>query len=230
MNYPCHTRSTNSRTRSSGFTLIELLTVIAIIGILAAILIPVVGKVRDSARQASCASNVRQIGQAMHLYHDDHGRFPDQNDGSYVTLAGQRGTGAGPGGSYTTPADRRPLNPYLDVPPHPDAIVEITRCPSDKVMWEASGSSYAYGNIYDYLVRQPGGIGVPLGVIENPARVLMAYEVNAALMARGQNAPANYDFHDRGRYNVVFADGHVRYLQIFPSRLVSDEYSFFWNR
>jgi prepilin-type N-terminal cleavage/methylation domain-containing protein/prepilin-type processing-associated H-X9-DG protein len=216
--------------RSSAFTLIELLTVIAVIGILAAILIPVVGKVRDSARRAACASNLRQIGQAMHLYHDDHGHFPNQNDGSYVTLAGQRGSGAGPGGSYTTPADRRPLNPYLGVADHPDAVVEITRCPSDNVMWEASGSSYAYGNIYEYLVRQPGGAGVPLEQIQNPSRVLMAYEVNAALMARGQNAPAQYDFHERERYNVVYADGHVSFLRIYPNRLVSDEYSFFWNR
>ncbi len=50
------------------FTLIELLTVIAIIGILAAILIPVVSSVRESARAASCASNLRQIGSAIFLY------------------------------------------------------------------------------------------------------------------------------------------------------------------
>lgn len=45
--------------------MIELLTVIAIIGILAAILIPVVGKVRDSARRAACSSNIRQVGMAV---------------------------------------------------------------------------------------------------------------------------------------------------------------------
>lgn len=54
------------------FTLIELLTVIAIIGILAAILIPVVGKVREQARQAACASNLRQIGVGVHLYSADN--------------------------------------------------------------------------------------------------------------------------------------------------------------
>lgn len=66
----------NSRIRNA-FTLIELLTVIAIIGILAAILIPVVGQVRDQARRASCASNLRQCGFAVNTYAlDNDGRLP----------------------------------------------------------------------------------------------------------------------------------------------------------
>lgn len=55
------------------FTLIELLTVIAIIGILAAILIPVVGKVRESAKLTITASNLRQIGTGIALYMNDNG-------------------------------------------------------------------------------------------------------------------------------------------------------------
>jgi len=58
------------------FTLIELLTVIAIIGILAAILIPTVSAVRESANRTKCGSNVRQLVQACHLFAEENGNFP----------------------------------------------------------------------------------------------------------------------------------------------------------
>lgn len=65
------------RLASRAFTLIELLTVIAIIGILAAILIPVVGKVRDAAKDSVCKSNLREWHSAAIMYaNDSNGRMP----------------------------------------------------------------------------------------------------------------------------------------------------------
>ena len=71
-----------NRSRTSAFTLIELLTVIAVIAILAAILIPVIGNVRQKADEATCLNNLRQIGAAIGLYQSDHkGAFPAAVEG-----------------------------------------------------------------------------------------------------------------------------------------------------
>ncbi|QDU63679.1 Type II secretion system protein G precursor [Planctomycetes bacterium Pan216] len=90
------------RRQASGFTLVELLVVIAIIGILVALLLPAVQQAREAARRAQCQSNLKQMGTALHNYHDAHDAFP-------------------PGTIYTSPSSTSSyggwgiaLLPYLD--------------------------------------------------------------------------------------------------------------------
>jgi prepilin-type N-terminal cleavage/methylation domain-containing protein/prepilin-type processing-associated H-X9-DG protein len=72
--------------RNFGFTLVELIVVIAIIGVLIALTIPAVERVRDAAGRARCGSNLRQLGLAVHMYADGRKRLPKGCDYPFLTL------------------------------------------------------------------------------------------------------------------------------------------------
>lgn len=133
----------STRLRARGFTLIELLVVIAIIAILIALLLPAVQQAREAARRTQCKNNMKQLGLALHNYHDVHNTFPSgwiAVGPNRVQSAHDGINGAGWGAMVLPYLDQAPLYNRFNAGfaihdpvnvPFIDNILPAWQCPSD---------------------------------------------------------------------------------------------------
>jgi len=232
------------------FTLVELLAVIAIIGVLAAILFPVYGSVKRATNTSTCLSNLRQIGTATLLYCSEHkGNFPRAASFPPDTLVG------------SVPWNRL-IYPYVGLSSESDSS-PIFKCPADPHDDEiALGGvqhrtrSYSFNGAKDLSTS---GIGLSQSIAVNgthvfpvrklsdvtaPSKTIMVSEwwtnKTGALVDNWQDTPSlglivggwgnlnqvpisseGSGFYHGDKYNVVFVDGHVQ--SVTPQAIIDGE-------
>ena len=154
-----------------GFTLIELLVVIAIIGVLIGLLLPAVQAAREAARRTQCVNNLKQIGLAIHGYHDSFACFPAGGWIATPIAPQNRDMNMGWSAAILPWLEQKPLADSLNFSlPYNSAanstagytVLQVYLCPSEprKTYWNR-----APGDLFDFADNDYGGMYGPRGLI-----------------------------------------------------------------
>ena len=181
--FSCHLSRVTRRRLA--FTLVELLVVMAIIGVLAALLLPLLGRSQESARATACISNLHQIGIALQIYVDgNNNHLPVMRDRSADTNA--QATNALPSVETVLKTDL--------------GNASVLRCPSDREgIFEQTASSYSWNSL---LNGQNADNLKVLGMRFNPHAIPVFFDKEGFHAARGADKAVNY----------LYADGHIKNL------------------
>jgi len=182
----------------TGFTLIELLVVVAIIAVLASILFPVFQRARESARRTKCASNLKQLGLAMHMYACDYDDLIPTTWAGPLMMIWRGDMG---------PVGQGRLMPYV-------RNLSIFYCPTASAVkesgpglggegWGRWGSGTECGAWSSYLYRN-GAANSSLVLDENEGLAL-----TLDLNNPGEVKPVSEN-HNEDFVNILWADGHVK--------------------
>lgn len=221
---------------SFAFTLVELLVVIAVIALLAALLLPSLGRGKAKAYRVQCASNARQLGLAARMYWDDN------NDICFLWQLGATNGGRlywfgwlqdGPEGQRQYDCTPGVLYPYLRG--HSVGVCPALNYSLAQFKVKATGAAYGYG--YNrFLSAPPGQPPLRLPRIRSTSDLVLfadAAQVNDFQAPASKSNPMleewyyvdatadypNAHFRHEGRANAVFCDGHVGVEKPVPESL-----------
>jgi prepilin-type N-terminal cleavage/methylation domain-containing protein/prepilin-type processing-associated H-X9-DG protein len=188
-------------TRTRAFTLIELLAVMAIIALLATLLLTAINRAKSSAQAVACRNNLKQWGQATHLFAADHEDFLPKN--------GSSGGNSTTEGWYVDLPGEINLPAYDQMPWRTNAVID----PGNSVWICPSNTRRSNGkNLFHYCLNENvNGTGssnqVRCASIRRPTVTVWLFD-NGGLAPVAEQNNVHPDLHNRGA-QFVFLDGHV---------------------